>query len=119
MLVELEAVLNFRLLTAQSSDQKDGEALTPGHFLIGEPLRALPVDLNPDIASGCLRQWRHVSSLWSTDYLRQLQQRNKCCRELPNLGVGELVLVHEDGIGPQQWLLARVIKVVERQDRKV
>ena len=77
MLVEVEAVLNSRPLTAQSSDPNDGEALTPGHFLIGEPLRALPADSSPDIASGCLRRWRHVSSLkqqfwrlWSRDYLR-------------------------------------------------
>ena len=38
---------------------------------------------------------------------------------IPNLGVGELVLVHEDGVGPQQWLLGRVTKVVEGKDQKV
>ena len=85
-----EAVLNSRPLTAHNRDPNNGEALTPGHFLISEPLRTLPADLNTDIASGCLRRWRHVSSrkqqfwrLWSRDYLRQLQQRNKWCREFP------------------------------------
>lgn len=33
-----ECVLNSRLLTSMSSDQDDLESLTPGHFLIGQPL---------------------------------------------------------------------------------
>ncbi|XP_055838638.1 uncharacterized protein LOC129906759 [Episyrphus balteatus] len=41
-LVEVEAILNSRPITAMSSDPSDFTALTPGHFLIGCPINSFP-----------------------------------------------------------------------------
>lgn len=42
LLIQNESVLNSRLLTSISSDSLDLEALTPEHFLIGQPLISIP-----------------------------------------------------------------------------
>lgn len=43
LLVQVEACLNSRPITAISDDHTEPFALTPGHFIIGEPLITLPV----------------------------------------------------------------------------
>ena len=46
LLVQIEAILNSRLLTPANNYPNDLAALTPGHFLVLEPLSTLPINLS-------------------------------------------------------------------------
>ena len=62
-LTRIEACLNSRPLTPLSSDPNDLEALTPGHFLIGEALTA-PVEINlEDVRLNRLSRWQMVEKM--------------------------------------------------------
>ncbi|XP_008179890.1 uncharacterized protein LOC103308389 [Acyrthosiphon pisum] len=64
----IEAILNSRPITPFSSDPNDLQALTPGHFLIGAPLVALPDSDVTQIPINRLRRWQLLDqfhqSLW-------------------------------------------------------
>lgn len=67
-LCQVKAVLNSRPLYAMSADPADFQALTPGHFLIGEPLTAVPAANLEDKLSNRLnkfqRQQQRVQHFW-------------------------------------------------------
>lgn len=126
LIVEIEAILNSRPIASISDDPNDGEALTPGHLLIGSSLVAVP-DEYVDISKiSALTRWQRISWLkqqfwrmWSRDYLLSLQQRSKWFNVQPNIKIGQLVIIHEDNTPPQQWHLARVSKTITGSDGKV
>ncbi|XP_039968221.1 uncharacterized protein LOC120780002 [Bactrocera tryoni] len=107
LLAEVEAVLNSRPLAPLGQDPNDGEALTPAHLLIGCRLRALPPAQQ--------QFWRQ----WFKTYMTGLQDPNKWLHPTRNLHVNDLVLVHEDNVPPQQWVLGRVVATVEGKNGKV
>ena len=101
ILAEVEAVLNSRPLIPLESAPADGiQVLTPGHFLVGRPLRALPA---PDLSQrkiAHLRCWNLCQRLtadlwerWSRDYLQQLQCFSKWRRPQKSLQVGDVILL--------------------------
>ncbi|XP_037809036.1 uncharacterized protein LOC119601875 [Lucilia sericata] len=59
-MIEIEAVLNSRPISPLSSDPSDFEALTPGHFLIGAPLRSLPERDVPTNEINKLEYWARL-----------------------------------------------------------
>ena len=84
--VEIEAALNSRPLIPIDSVADDGiEVLTPGHFLVGKSLKAVPApDLSTHNING-LSRWnlrqRLFADFWkrcSNDYITILNNSKKC-----------------------------------------
>lgn len=120
LLCEIEACLNSRPLTPMSEDPSD---LTPGHFLIGEPMNAY---LEPDmqeIPFNRLKRHERIQKMtqqfwqsWQRDYLNTLQLRNKWRTVKDDVKIGEFVLLIEDNLPPTQWSMGRVVEVSRGSD---
>ncbi|XP_052753699.1 uncharacterized protein LOC128201271 [Galleria mellonella] len=121
---KVEAALNSRPLVPITNDSNDLDVLTPGHFLIGKPLQALPEEEMTE--SNLLKRWQLVRQItqhfwkrWQTEYLHTLQQRPKWLARLPNVQVGDLVLLKESALPPLRWKTARVTRVYPGSDGTV
>lgn len=123
LLVRIEACLNSRPLRALTDDPKDCVALTPAHFLIGEPtVRMLDEDIR-EVPANRVKRWQLIQRMeqlfwetWQADYIQGLQRRNKWRTERPNLQVDQLVLIREENLPPTQWRMGRVSKIHPGKD---
>ncbi|KAJ8884712.1 hypothetical protein PR048_016570 [Dryococelus australis] len=100
MVVQVEAILNWRPVCPLSSDANYFCTLTPGHFLKLERLVTMPEPDLGEVKENRL-QWHH-------NYLHILQQRSKWKHQGPQLRLNQLVLIKEDHIHFLQWHLGRV-----------
>ena len=99
------------------------EPLTPGHFLIGRPLEALPDPTSSYRPLSLLRRWdlcqtlvRHFWQRWASEYVTSLQRLNKWHHPIKNIKVGDVVFLREDNMIPSQWPMARVIEMHPGKD---
>ncbi|XP_070072176.1 uncharacterized protein [Drosophila takahashii] len=60
-----------------------------------------------------------LSQRWSWENVSSLQANNKWHQEVPNVAVGALVVVAEDNLPPQQWMIGRIVAVNVGADGKV
>jgi hypothetical protein len=116
LLTQIEACLNSRPLTPLSSDPNDLNPLTPGHFLTGAPLNAIPEQDTTFTATNRLSRWQRVSQAqqhfwkrWSKEYLGHLQHRRKWKRSTPDVTIDDLVIIREDNTPPVTWRMGRII----------
>ena len=141
VIIEIEAVINRRPLTAISADSRDCEALTPAHILYPaastHSSAAVTENVGDPTAEQFRERWRHSQAVvnafwktWSRDYLSLLHQRNKWADTIRDLKVGDLVLIVDELSKRHEWKLARVHEVtstdghvrsatVRRPDRKL
>lgn len=124
VLYQIEAAINSRPICALQSDASDWNVLTPGHFLVGQPLIAIP---EPSIIEqkSVTNRWQLVQQItqqfwrrWSREYVHQLQQRNKWTKEMPNVKVDDIVMIQEDSFNTN-WRLGRVIATHPGEDGHV
>ena len=117
LLVEVECIVYNRPITAVSDDPEDCSALTPNHFLLQKATQLPPgVFVKEDSLSR--KRWRKVQFLpdhywkrWIREYLPNLQKRSKWVKSRGNVQIGDLVLVAEDNVLRNRWLMGRVMEV--------
>jgi hypothetical protein len=102
LLIEIEACLNSRPLVVKSEDPLNPSYLSPGHFLIGQPITQIPSVDYTKVKSNALTKWQMYQQmlqqfwkLWSSDYLQQLQQPRRWHHTSPDVQPGSLVLLRE------------------------
>ncbi len=124
ILTEVEAVLNSRPLTPlHTTDASDDIVLTPGHFLIGRPMKSPPTAPANQAKLTSLRRWNLVQRLnqdlwqaWRASYLQSLNARNKWITKKRNLQVGDIVYIKDDSLCTRNWPIARIIKTFPGDD---
>ena len=124
VLAQIEACLNSRPLIPADTTCDDGvEMLTPGHFLIGKPLCALPDPQLSYRSVSLLRRWhlcqclvRHFWQRWCNEYLSSINKYNKWRHPTRNIAVGDIVVLQESGSIPTKWPLARVLETHPGRD---
>lgn len=118
LLKQIEGCLNSRPISPLSVDARDPNPLTPGHFLVGGPITALP-DLNfCETSTNRLSRYEEVQrnlqlfwKRWRVEYLNNLQQRTKKWSSIqPDLLIGQLCLIKDDHLPPYTWITGRVVK---------
>ena len=126
VLTQIEACLNSRPLTPLPEASDSIEALTPGHFLIGRPLEAIPERSPMSRSVSLVRRWhlcqkivQHFWQRWSKEYLCQLQRFAKWNIPSPNLKVGDIICLRGEQVAPMKWTLERVKELHSGPDGKV
>lgn len=123
VLCRIESVLNSRPLTSSSNDPNDLECLTPGHFLIGRPLCAVPEAEVPVSSLGLKNRWKLLHQLfqafwrrWSYEYLNTLQIKSRWIKDQENVKLGDLVVIKDNLSPPLVWKLGRVQELLPGPD---
>lgn len=126
IIVKVEAVLNSRPLGAVTSDAKDNDYLTPGHFLVGAPLVSVPEEDFTGIIPGRLSRFQMLQQClqsfwkrWTSEYIPTLIPRSKWTTAQENLAVGDVVYILKENTPPLQWPLGRVLEVFPSKDGTV
>lgn len=124
VLCQAEACVNSRPICALNDDPTSLNALTPGHFLIGEALVRIPDEEDyREIATNRLDRWNHLQKMvqhfwdrWQSEYVGTLINRSKWLTQHRNFRVGDLVVVKEENLPPLKWKLGRIQEVVTSED---
>lgn len=123
---EVENIMNCRPITAISDDPADLRPLTPNHLLLNSPNAQFPPGLFDKNDTYARRRWKQIQHLansfwlrWRKEYLRTLQERQKWKKEVPNLKLGDLVLISDVLLPRNQWCVGRIVEVNFSSDDRV
>ncbi|XP_012527522.1 uncharacterized protein LOC105831720 [Monomorium pharaonis] len=126
VLIQFEACLNLRPICQLPSTALDLQPLTPGHFLIGGLLVALPdIDVT-DVPINRFDRWQAAQRIaqdfwkqWSREYLTSLQGKTKWTSERNNLSIDDIVMTQDNNAPLLRLKLGKVIETHKETDNKV
>lgn len=121
VLVRIESCLNSRPICPITNDVDDLGYLTPGHFLIGDSLLSLPEPPMQDtsLQSHYFAKEKMLKIFWDNwrnDWLSHLQTRPKWRKIEQNLNVNDVVIIKDDRLPPNKWILGKIIELHPGQD---
>ncbi|XP_044010171.1 uncharacterized protein LOC122853816 [Aphidius gifuensis] len=123
LLTQIEAILNSRPLEPLSDDPDDLQTLTPGHFLTGTSLMAVPEPCLLDLSTSRLSRWQFIQQItqpfcsqWSSQYLQRQQSISKWHHVNNKIQVGSLILISDERAPPCRWPLGRITKLLPGAD---
>ncbi|XP_075158210.1 uncharacterized protein LOC142231486 [Haematobia irritans] len=124
LLIRIESILNSRPLSPMTEDPNELAPLTPGHFLRGTALTAIPEEVSDNLT--LINRWqrlkliqKHFSKRWKNEYISDLQRRYKWKSIQKNLKKDDFVIVRDDNLPPTEWRLGRIEKVFQGTDSNV
>ncbi|KAK6165334.1 hypothetical protein SNE40_022281 [Patella caerulea] len=127
LMLEAAAIVNSRPITAIPSDSDNPVPLSPANLLTmkSRPYNPAPGNFTrPDLYSQ--HRWRRSQYLadqfwlrWRKEYLQEQQRRRKWNKDIPNLKIDDIVLIHDKNSPRGVWPKGRIKKVVPSGDNVV
>jgi len=109
-----------------TEDPSDFRVITPSHLLVGFGLQSIPEADLQKLKINTLDRFQLVERMkqefwhrWTMDYLPKLQVKPKWTKEEKDFQVGELTIIIEENLPPNQWKLARIKEIRPSQDGHV
>ena len=120
LIVEIEAIINKRPITAISTDPSDFEALTPAHILYPSMMTHSSATIVPtntlDEVGEHRASWKRVQARvnafwhqWRREYVTSLHERKKWTTTRKDLKNGDLIIMTDEQVYRVEWRLAPVI----------
>lgn len=126
VLCMVEATMNSRPLVPVSSDPRDDLPLTPGHFIVGDPIKSLPEPYVENVNLSYLKRWKRVVAIKQQlfrklrdEYWKDLQARYKWSKEQPNAKIGQKVLIIDRTKPSLRWPWGIIESISTGPDGKV
>lgn len=122
-LIEACNIINSRPLTHVPTTTLEEEPLTPNDFLLGDPNQIQVFQDSKDPVWTLRKQWKianhlknHFWKRFQTEYIPTLNKRSKNAQKIPQLKVGDLVLIADDNISKNIWPRGIVLETFSGKD---
>ncbi|KAI5747455.1 hypothetical protein M8J77_014784 [Diaphorina citri] len=120
---QIESLLNSRPLCKLTSEPEDCDVLTPNHFLKLTPLGCIPAIDVSEQNTNRLSRFQLIDHMmqsfwkrWSSEYLTQLQVREKWHSSSSSVKPGMVVIIRQENMAPLNWPTGVVTKVFPGKD---